>query len=95
VALINTTGASSKIVHPQEDISLVRGSAVMILMQTFLFLKNGVFWDITPCGSCKNRRSEEPSAFIRVTRIGELGTTLAVTSSSLGMSSQRALFLVH
>jgi hypothetical protein len=20
-----------------------------------LFLKNGVFWDITPCGSCKNR----------------------------------------
>jgi hypothetical protein len=20
------------------------------------FLKNGVFWDFTPCGSCKNRR---------------------------------------
>jgi hypothetical protein len=19
-------------------------------------LKNGVFWDVTPCGSCKNRR---------------------------------------
>jgi hypothetical protein len=34
--------------------------------------------------------SEELSAsFIRVTRIGELGTTLAVTSNQLGISSQR------
>jgi hypothetical protein len=23
---------------------------------TRLFLKNGVFWVVTPCGSCKNRR---------------------------------------
>jgi hypothetical protein len=45
-------------------------------------LKNGVFWDVMPCGSCKNQRSEELSAsFIRVTRIDELGTTLAVTSN--------------
>jgi hypothetical protein len=21
-------------------------------------MKNGVFWDVTPCGSCKNRRFE-------------------------------------
>jgi hypothetical protein len=36
-------------------------------------MKNGVFWDVTPCGSCKNHVSEEYSAsFIRVTRIGEL-----------------------
>jgi hypothetical protein len=21
-----------------------------------LSMKNGVFWDVTPCGSCKNRR---------------------------------------
>jgi hypothetical protein len=35
--------------------------------------------------------SEEPSAsFIRVTIIGELGTTLAVTGNRLGISSQRA-----
>jgi hypothetical protein len=20
------------------------------------YMKNGVFWDVTPCGSCKNRR---------------------------------------
>jgi hypothetical protein len=35
--------------------------------------------------------SEELSAsFIRATRIGELGTTLAVSSNRLGISSQRA-----
>jgi hypothetical protein len=45
-------------------------------------MKNAVFWDITPCGSCKNRRFGELSApTIRVARIGELGTTLAVTSN--------------
>jgi hypothetical protein len=25
-------------------------------IQLYIFLKNGVFWDFTPCGSCKNRR---------------------------------------
>jgi hypothetical protein len=45
-------------------------------------MKNGVFWDVTPCGSCKNRVSEEHSAsFTRVTKICELGTTLAATSN--------------
>jgi hypothetical protein len=40
-------------------------------------MKNGVFWDVTPCGSGKNRRSEEFSAtIIRVARIGELGTLI-------------------
>jgi hypothetical protein len=47
---------------------------------------------------------ERSTSFIRVTGVGELGTTLAVTSNrhtlrrntkSLGISSQRALFLVH
>jgi hypothetical protein len=43
-------------------------------------MKNVVFCDVTPCGSDCNHVSEEVSAsFIRVTRIGELGTTLAVT----------------
>jgi hypothetical protein len=50
-------------------------------------MKNGVFWDVMSCGSCKNRVSEELSAsIIRMTRIGELGKTLAVTSNR---SSQR------
>jgi hypothetical protein len=44
-------------------------------------MKNVVFCDVTPCCSCKNRASKELSAsIIRVTRIGELGSTLAVTS---------------
>jgi hypothetical protein len=56
-------------------------------------MKNGVFWDVTPCGSVKTDVSEELSAsFIRVTRIGELETMLAVTSNrcARGISSQRA-----
>jgi hypothetical protein len=52
---------------------------------TAVTMKNGVFWDVTPCDSCKNRRFEELSAFfIRVTRIGQLGTTLALTSNPDG-----------
>jgi hypothetical protein len=46
-------------------------------------MKNAAaFWDVTPCGSYKNRVSEKRSAsIIRVTRKDELGTTLAVTSN--------------
>jgi hypothetical protein len=40
--------------------------------------KYSVFWEVTPCGSCKNRRIV---SIIRVARIGELGTTLAVISN--------------
>jgi hypothetical protein len=36
-------------------------------------MKNDVFWDVTPCGSC--------TSFIRVTRMGEIGTILAVISN--------------
>jgi hypothetical protein len=49
---------------------------------TAVTMKDGVFLDVMPCGSFKNDVSEElSSSFIRVTRIGELGTTLAVTSN--------------
>jgi hypothetical protein len=49
-------------------------------------MKNGVFWDVTPCGSLGTDVSQELSAsIIRVTRIGELGTTLAVTSNQRSM----------
>jgi hypothetical protein len=44
-------------------------------------MKNVVFFYITPCCACKNRCFGGYSAsIIRVTRIGELGTTLAVSS---------------
>jgi hypothetical protein len=40
-------------------------------------MKNAVSWDVTHCGSCKNRVSAELIAtIINVKRIGELGTTL-------------------
>jgi hypothetical protein len=45
-------------------------------------VNNAVFWDVTPRGSCKNWRSEERiTPIIKVKRIRELGTTLAVTSN--------------
>jgi hypothetical protein len=25
-------------------------------VQSIVKMKNGIFWDVTPCGSCKNRR---------------------------------------
>jgi hypothetical protein len=34
-------------------------------------MKNGVFWDVTQCGSCKNRRSVVPSSPILVTLMKE------------------------
>jgi hypothetical protein len=44
-------------------------------------MKIGVFWELRRAALVRTDVSEEPSAsFIRVTRICELGTTLAVTS---------------
>jgi hypothetical protein len=69
---------------------------------TAVTTKNRVFLDVTPCGSCKNRRfGGTYASFIRVARICELETTLAVISNRrtlrrniklvfLGISSQRA-----
>jgi hypothetical protein len=45
-------------------------------------MKNGVFWDLRRVALVRTYVSEEQSAsFIRVTRFGELGTTLTVTSN--------------
>jgi hypothetical protein len=55
-------------------------------------MKNTLFLDVTPCGSCKNRSWEErmPS-MIRMIRIGELRTTSAVGRiGSTLHASQRA-----
>jgi hypothetical protein len=57
-------------------------------------MKHGVFWDVTPCGSCRTDVSEEPSAsFIRVTKIDELGTTLAATRNRRTLRSVRRLLI--
>jgi hypothetical protein len=45
-------------------------------------MKNAVFWDVTPCGYCKNRRFGGTYSLLnRETRIGGIGTTLALTSN--------------
>jgi hypothetical protein len=63
---------------------------------TAVTMKNGVFWDVTPCGSCKNRSFGGLSApIIRVTIIGELGTTSAVTTNRpmLRRNTRSTLFI--
>jgi hypothetical protein len=42
--------------------------------------KNGVFWEVTPCGSCKNRR---------------VGGTKYFVAAYVGCKLELALFLVH
>jgi hypothetical protein len=44
-------------------------------------MKNAVFWDIKPQFVLHRRQEELRASIIRVTRIGELGTTLSVTSN--------------
>jgi hypothetical protein len=60
---------------------------------TAVTMKNGVFWDVTPCGSCKDRRFGGTWRLLHQgEKIGELGTTQAETSNRrtlLGISSQR------
>jgi hypothetical protein len=57
-------------------------------------MKNAVFWNVTPCVALvRTDVSEELSVSIRVTRIGELGTTLAVTSNYVFLRSVRRLLV--
>jgi hypothetical protein len=56
-------------------------------------MRNGVFWDVTPCGSCKNRSEELGSSFIKVTIIDDLLPSFAL--SSTGRTLELVLFLVH
>jgi hypothetical protein len=69
---------------PQPRSFARRESYVCVRFKVFtaVTMKNGVFWDVTLCGSCTNRRFEELSAsFISVTRICEPETTQVLTSN--------------
>jgi hypothetical protein len=56
--------------------------AILSIFKRFCPLKNGVFWMLRRTALVITDVAEELSAsFIRVTRISELGTTLAVTSN--------------
>jgi hypothetical protein len=51
-------------------------------VSTVVTMKNAVFWDVTPRGARKSRRfGGSYHLHKKVTRIGELGKTLAVTSN--------------
>jgi hypothetical protein len=57
-------------------------------------MKNAVFWDVTPVALVRTDVLEERSAsIIRVTLIGELGTTLAVSSNRLTLRKNTKFFL--
>jgi hypothetical protein len=61
---------------------LTRRIDVRSVVYTAVTVKNAVFWDVTPCSSSRTDVLEDRIAsFITVTGIGELGTTLAVTSN--------------
>jgi hypothetical protein len=50
---------------------------------TAVTIRNAVFWDVTPCSLVKADILEErSSSIISVTKIGELGTTLRVTTDA-------------
>jgi hypothetical protein len=50
--------------------------------QTVNRMKNGVFWVVMPCGSCKDRRFGGTWRLLHQgEKIGELGTTEAATSN--------------
>jgi hypothetical protein len=45
-------------------------------------MKNAVFWDVTPCGSCKNKRfGGTYRLHHHGEKISEFGTALAVISN--------------
>jgi hypothetical protein len=48
------------VLHRRHITSLLQISAslwdVRFEVFTTVTMKNGAFWDVTPCGSCKNRR---------------------------------------
>jgi hypothetical protein len=44
------TGVSEERIASINSVTRIGG------LETRLVVKNSVFWDVTPCGSCKNRR---------------------------------------
>jgi hypothetical protein len=49
---------------------------------TAVNMKNGLFWDVTPCGSCKNRRFGLIPSLVSVCSVRQLLVTASVVPSS-------------
>jgi hypothetical protein len=69
--------------------------------KTIVSLKNGVFWVVTPCGSCKNRRFGGTWRLLHQgDKICELGTTQAAISNRRtpqephGVTTQKTPFFI-
>jgi hypothetical protein len=63
------------------------------LLRDFI-LKNDLTWDVTQCGSCKNQRfGGTYRLLLQGDRIGELGTTLALTSYRRTLRTPKRRFL--
>jgi hypothetical protein len=57
---------------------------------TAVTMKNGVFWVVTSCGSCKNLRFGGTWRLLHQgDKIGELGTTQAATSNRCTLRRNR------
>jgi hypothetical protein len=70
--------------HETHSFSATESSRCYVRFQvsTAVTMKNAVYWGVTPCGYCKNRRfGGTCHIIIRVTRIDELRTTLAIISN--------------
>jgi hypothetical protein len=89
----NCRGTALHFVQPLYITSIFKQSSIYEANDKWM-RTNRVFWDVTPCDYLRTDVSDELSAsFIVVTRIGELGTTLAVTSNRRTLRSNTKLLV--
>jgi hypothetical protein len=81
--------ASSAIVV---TVTVTCSSCIRFKVFTAVTMKNGVFWVVTPCGSCKDRRFGGTWRLLHQgEKIGELRTTQAATSNRLTFSQRTSV----
>jgi hypothetical protein len=56
VLIRGTRSNIQKTAFSMDDVQRHPGCISVTSANTFRYMKNGVFWDVTPCGSCRNRR---------------------------------------
>jgi hypothetical protein len=69
------------------DLGIIKSSFVRFEIFTAVTMKNGVFWDVTLCGSCKNRR------FGRTYRLHNRGDKNRWTRKNVSLTSNRRKLL--
>jgi hypothetical protein len=63
ISILNSTACKVGTLCPEYSLSVglcvgTTNKKCIVRFEVFtaVTMKNGVFWDVTPCGSCKNRR---------------------------------------